>query len=155
MENPRIPRYRIALVKEKSLEVQYPHQIRMPDRAASVFRKVFEETDREMFIIMTLDTKHKIIGINMVSLGSLDQSIVTMRESLKLAVLQNASAIIHGHNHPSGDPEPSTQDLDMHNKLNEACNLMGIRLLDGIICGEDDFYSINTATRGIYASSSI
>ena len=155
MENPRIPRYRISLVKEKSIDVQYPTTVTMPDKAAFIFREVFEGADREMLAVMTLDTKNKIIGVNLVSIGTLNQSLAGIKEMIKLAILQNANAIIHGHNHPSGDPEPSNQDRSMHRKLTEAGELMGIKLLDGIICGEDEYYSMSQEVRGSYASSGV
>lgn len=155
MDNPRIPRYRIALVKERSIDVQYPHQIRLSDKAASIFREVFEEADREMLAVMTLDSKNKIIGINLVSIGTLNSSLASTKEIMKLAVLQNAASIIHGHNHPSGDPAPSSEDRDMHAKLEQAGKLMDVRVLDGIICGEDYYWSITDQGRNRYASSSV
>jgi DNA repair protein RadC len=155
MYNPRIPRYRISLVKETSLDVQYPHQVNQPEKAASIFRELFENADREMLAVMTLDSKHKIIGINVVSIGTLNQSLAGIREMLKLAILQNANSIIHGHNHPSGDPVPSAEDRSMHGKLESSGVIMGIKVLDGIICGENSYWSMQSQTEASYASSGV
>jgi DNA repair protein RadC len=142
MDNPRIPRYRISLVRETSLDVEYPVSITQPHMAALVLRELFADADREMFVIITLDTKNKIIGLNVVSVGILNSSMVHPREVFKMAIMQNAAAIIHGHNHPSGDPYPSADDQATHKRLMESSALLGIKLLDGVICGEKEFWSM-------------
>lgn len=140
-KNPRVPKYHITLVREGSMNVDYAKQISNSSKAAKVFREFFKDVDREQFVVLTLDSKNRIIGLNLVHQGTLTSSLVGMRESMKLAILQNAAGIIHGHNHPSGDSTPSTEDRLTHERLMQVGKLMEIRVLDGIVAGEYTFYS--------------
>ncbi|MDF0668780.1 MAG: JAB domain-containing protein [Nitrospira sp.] len=108
---------------------------------AEFSRQVFAGLDREQFLVCCLDAKHGIIGVNIVSIGSLTVSIVHVREVFKPAILLNACAIIAAHNHPSGDPTPSQEDRALTTRLREAGDLLGIRLLDHLILGDDRHYS--------------
>lgn len=98
------------------------------------------EQAEESFYIFTLDTKNQVNGIFEVSRGSLSASIVHPREVFKRAILQNANSIILMHNHPSGDPTPSKEDVNTTNRLVEAGNLLGIRVLDHIVIGDESNY---------------
>ena len=135
----------LKVVKEK--EVSYSSnwtdkKINSPEKVAEVAINVLglHEQAEESFYIFTLDTKNKINGIFEVSRGSLSSSIVHPREVFKRALLQNASGIILIHNHPSGDPTPSREDLDITNRLIQAGDLLGIRVLDHIIVGDESNY---------------
>ncbi len=101
----------------------------------------FEGFDREKFIVLLLDAKHRVIGVNTVSIGSLTASIVHPREVFKPAIAGNAAAIILAHNHPSGDPAPSSEDTGLTQRLREAGELLGIRVLDHVILGDGKHYS--------------
>ena len=94
-------------------------------------------------MMMTLNTKNKTIGLNMVSVGSLNSSIVHPREVFKLAILQNARSIIVAHNHPSGDTNPSKEDIESTKRLVEAGKILGIDVLDPLVIG-DDYTSLAT-----------
>src|SRR4030095_7673675 len=96
-----IPAYRVQLVRERALPWERA-QLRSSKDVGSLFRTYLGDTDREHFLVAMLDQKNKIIGINMVSTGSLTASVVHPRELLQAAILSNAAAIICGHNHPSG-----------------------------------------------------
>jgi len=100
------------------------------------------DLDREKLAVAMLDVKNRVIGLNDVSLGGINSSVVHPREVLKPALLVNAYSIILGHNHPSGDPEPSQEDIDVTKKINKACRLMNIPLLDHIIIGHEGYYSM-------------
>ena len=89
-----------------------------------------------MFLTMHLDGKNRIICIDLVSIGSLNQSIVHPREVFKTACLSNAAAIILVHQHPTGDPTPSSEDIAITRRMKEAGEIMGIKILDHIIVGE-------------------
>ena len=143
-DNPRIPRYRISLVRETAIDVEIPRQANNQQRSAAILKELYFGADREMLSVITLDAKLHVIGVNVVSIGALSQSIADPRDIFKMAILQNAYAIIHGHNHPSGDPYPSQQDMDMHRRLMEAGNVMGIKVLDGIVIGDTMFWSITS-----------
>ena len=96
---------------------------------------------REKFMAVYLDMKHRIIGYHVVSVGSLTQAQVQPREVFRPAMLLPCQAIVFLHNHPSGDPAPSAQDLNITRRLNEAAQVLGIKVLDHVMVGEDGHYS--------------
>jgi DNA repair protein RadC len=108
---------------------------------ANALRPFFAGLDREQFLVCCLDAKHAIIGVNVVSIGSLSLCIVHPREVFKPAILLNSSAIICAHNHPSGDPSPSPEDRQLTTRLRQAAELLGITLLDHIILGDGQTHS--------------
>ena len=104
-----------------------------------MFSELQQET-KEHFITLHLDGKNRIVAMDRVSSGSLNQSIVHPREVFKTALLSSAAAIILIHNHPSGDPAPSTEDRTVTNRLREAGEVIGIQILDHIVVGKN-YYS--------------
>lgn len=100
---------------------------------------------KEYFMALHLDGKNRIVCVDLVSIGSLNQSIVHPRETFKNSLLSSAASIILLHNHPTGDPTPSSEDLAITRRLKEAGELLGIKVLDHIILGET-YYSF--AERG-------
>jgi DNA repair protein RadC len=136
----RLPRYRITLVCEdtgsKPLEA-----IHTSMAAALLLRPCFEGLDREHFLVCGLDAKHRIIGINIVSVGSLTMAIVHPREVFKALILMNAAAFICAHNHPSSNPTPSPEDRVLTQRLRQGADLLGITLLDHVILGEERHFS--------------
>lgn len=109
-----------------------------------MFRHLKDEC-KEQFIALHLDMKNTVICYEQVSVGSLNASIVHPREVWKGALLSSAGAIIVAHNHPSGDPTPSREDIELTKRLNECGELLGIRLLDHVIIGEDRFCSMKSS----------
>jgi len=95
---------------------------------------------KESFCTAHLDGKNRIVCLEIVSVGTLNQSLVSPREVFKTALLSNAAAIILIHNHPTGDPTPSSEDLEVTRRLREAGELIGIKVLDHIIIGST-YYS--------------
>jgi len=136
----RVPRYRVTLVCE---EIGHgpSEPIQASTDAAALFRPCFEGLDREHFVVCGLDAKHHVIGINVVSIGSLSLSIVHPREVFKALILMNAGAWLCAHNHPSGDVTPSQEDRVLTKRLREAGELLGITLLDHLILGHERHYS--------------
>ena len=134
--------YRVALVREASVQALSP-SIRSSQDAAAIFRSHLAGVDREHFLNLLLDRKNKLIGVNTVSIGSLTASVVAPREVFKPAILANAAAIICGHNHPSGDPQPSPEDRALTARLVQGGKLLGIEVLDHIIVGDgtDAYFS--------------
>jgi DNA repair protein RadC len=102
---------------------------------------------KEHFLALHLDNKNKILCLDKVSSGSLTASIVHPREVFKTALLSSAAAILFVHNHPSGDPEPSREDLDITPRLKQIGERFGLRVLDDILIGEDRYASL--ADRGL------
>ncbi|NOZ76925.1 MAG: JAB domain-containing protein [Euryarchaeota archaeon] len=97
---------------------------------------------KEHFVCLYLDTKNRLIHQETVSIGTLDASVVHPREVFQKAVEQSASAVVLAHNHPSGDPEPSPEDLALTRTLADAGRILGIRVLDHIICGDGRYVSL-------------
>lgn len=104
-----------------------------------------ETWDRERFLTVMLDGKGHILGIEEVSVGSLTASLVHPRELLKALILANAASFICVHNHPSGDPTPSPEDVALTSRLRAATELMGIRLTDHVIIGRGRYHSMSDA----------
>lgn len=98
-----------------------------------------------MFIELCLDTKNQIIREDIISVGSLNANIVHPREVFKLALAESAAHIIVAHNHPSGDPTPSREDIEITKKLAETGNIMGITVLDHVIIGDGRHFSMKEA----------
>ena len=94
--------------------------------------------DREMFVVLHLDVRNRVVAHEITSIGSQTASLVHPREVFKSAILKGACSIILSHNHPSGDPSPSKDDIDLTHRLVEAGRLMGIDVLDHIIVAPPD-----------------
>ena len=125
----------IKMVKESSFLYQ-TRQILSPKDAYEMIKEQLEGLDREQFIIACLNTKNEPTNITVVSVGSLNKAIVHPREVFKTAILSNAASIMAFHNHPSGETTPSQQDIQLTNRLYEAGELLGIKLLDHLIIGD-------------------
>jgi DNA repair protein RadC len=106
-----------------------------PQQVFDAFQWLRRET-KEWFLSLHLDGKNRIVCIDVVSVGSLNQSIVHPRETFKTALLSSAAAIILIHNHPTGDPTPSREDLAITRRLREAGDILGVKVLDHIIVGD-------------------
>ncbi len=134
-----IPIYRITLVRERTVE--HYGTLRSSTDVSQFLREYLSGADREHFVELMLDKKNRVIGLNTVSVGSLDSAVVHPREVYKPAILSNAAALIFGHNHPSGDPTPSPEDRVLTQRLVEGGKLLGIQVLDHIIVGDGRYYS--------------
>lgn len=135
---------RVVLVKEKVGRYELPKKIGSPDQAYKAITAItsVEEEAQEVFGILILNIKNKIVAVHEISRGALNSSLVHPREVFKPAILHNAAAIICFHNHPSGDPEPSGEDIETTKRLVEAGKIMGIEVLDHIIVSDDRYVSL-------------
>ena len=118
-------------------------------QAMSSPRALFEYLSHEMrhftqehFVVLFLDSKNQVLGWKTIFVGSLNKALVHPREVFKEAVKRSSAALICCHNHPSGDPTPSAQDIQLTHRLEEAGEVLGIPLLDHVILGEDRFLSL-------------
>ena len=136
----RAPRYRVTLVCETA-GTESPELVQDSRTALSLFRPCFEDLDREHFVLCGLDAKHRVIGINVVSVGTLTLSIVHPREVFKPFIAIDAADRSCAHNHPTGGATPGRVVLVLTNRLREAGDLLGITLLDHLILGEERHYS--------------
>lgn len=125
-----------------------PPVVEQITRSGQVWQLLHEEAetwDRERFLTVMLDGKGHVLGIEEVSVGSLTASLVHPRELLKALILANAASFICVHNHPSGDPTPSPEDVALTSRLRSAAQLMGIRLTDHVIIGKGRYHSMSDA----------
>ena len=111
-----------------------------PEAAIRVMNDTLKEFDREALVVVNLQNDLKPINMNFVSLGTLNSSVAHPREILKTSILSNASCIILFHNHPSGNLSPSREDVELTDRMQKACQLMEIPILDHIIIGTNDRY---------------
>jgi DNA repair protein RadC len=135
-----VPRFRVTLVRENRA-VPPSSALTSSVTAAAVLRPLFAGLDREQFLVCGLDAKHRIIGVNIVSIGSLTLALVHPREVFKPLILMNAAAWICVHNHPSSDPTPSQEDRVLTSRLKQGAELFGITLLDHLILTDEHCYS--------------
>ena len=135
-----IPRYRVTLVRQnRAMPPSSP--LLTSVGAADLLRPLFAGLDREQFLVSGLDAKNCIIGVNILSIGSLTLAIVHPREVFKPLILMNAVAWICAHNHPSGDVAPSQEDRVLTNRLRQGADLLGISFLDHLILTDEHYYS--------------
>lgn len=116
--------------------------VRHPDDAVAQIRMKLKDKKKEHFWVLLLDTRNKVIKMSEVSVGSLNASIVHPREVFKEAVSASAASVLLVHNHPSGDPQPSEEDVRITRTLREAGELMGIEVLDHIIVSNQSHISM-------------
>ncbi|NMB26871.1 MAG: DNA repair protein RadC [Tissierellia bacterium] len=116
-------------------------KINSPSVIVELLMEEMRYLKKEHFKIAILDTKNQIISIENISIGNLNASIVHPREVFNIAIKRSANSIILIHNHPSGDPTPSTEDINITHRLIEAGNIIGIKVLDHIIIGDNKHIS--------------
>ena len=119
-----------------------PYIIHGPEDAAAYARQQLSMETKEHFCILLLNTKNHVTGWHVISIGSLTASIVHPREVFAPAIVHHAASIILVHNHPSGDPSPSREDISVTQRLVKAGKIMDIPVLDHIIIGDNRFISL-------------
>ena|ERR1043166_8870507 len=134
----------VAELTKRKYRGKQPRVIRGPDDVVATLGSKFRSEDREHFLVLLLNARHEVIGKETVSVGSLNASIVHPREVFKPAVLHSAASIVLAHNHPSGDPEPSEEDLSITKRLKEAGELLGIQVLDHVVVASRGIVSLRS-----------
>ena len=112
-------------------------KVEAPSIVHEIMSPIFQGAKQEQFWVILLDTKHQVIGLHLATQGLVDRSQIHAREVFRWAVSEMASAVILCHNHPSGDPNPSPQDLDCTKTLVQAGKIIGISVLDHVIIGTE------------------
>lgn len=112
-----------------------------PQEVFTLLRPLIGKQKKEHFVLLSLDTRNNLLGIDTISVGTINASLVHPRELFSMAIKRHAVSVIIAHNHPSGDPDPSDEDIRVTSKLIEAGKLLGIHVLDHIIVGENRYYS--------------
>jgi DNA repair protein radc len=122
--------------KEKRINIKSPNEV------ASLFIEEMRYLKKEIFKVLLLNTKNEIIGIENISIGSLNSSVVHPREVFCSAIKKSACSLVFAHNHPSGNPTPSQTDIDITGRLVEAGEILGIKVLDHLIIGDGIYISL-------------
>ncbi len=117
-------------------------RVQGPDDLAGLLRRELGGLDREHFLAIHLDARHRILAVDTVSVGTLNASLVHPREVFRPAIGIQAAALIVAHNHPSGCARPSGEDLELTRRLSRCGNLLGIELLDHLVVGDGELVSI-------------
>lgn len=139
------PRKRVSVihtiaVKEKTL-FYGNRKINDSKSAAELGHMLVKDADREHLIVCCVDSKNQPVSVEVAAIGTSNQCLVGIKEVFKNAILSNAASIFLFHNHPSGDSQPSREDILITKRVREAGNLLGIPVLDHIILGEDDKFT--------------
>jgi len=116
--------------------------VKTPEDVINLLGGRLKDKKKEHFLVILLDTRGRHIKTSEVSVGSLDSSIVHPREVFKEAVSASAASVIFVHNHPSGEPEPSEDDISLTRRLVKAGEIMGVEVLDHVITGKNNFKSL-------------
>jgi DNA repair protein RadC len=122
-------------------------QLTSPREVAAHLMPQYGSCAVEQFGVLLLDTKHRVLKTRLLSVGSLDASVVHPREVFRAAVLGGAAAVVLFHNHPSGDPTPSREDCELTRRLVAAGDLMGIDVLDHVILADTRYVSLRESDR--------
>ena len=145
----KLPQVRIHMVKEgKSLYSDCPFS--SPSVVYEVLAKAMRGLDRETVVCVVLDTRLNPLNFTVVSVGGINMAYVQAANVFKTALLSNGASVILAHNHPSGVPEPSTEDIELTKKIVAAGKVMYIPVLDHIICGDGSYLSLKETHQSIF-----
>lgn len=137
-----LPVYSTRLVRESTVPFSGRCRARSPAEAAPLLIRYFADKDREELVAVLLDTALTVTGLARVSVGGLQSAVVEPAQVLKAAILANASSLILAHNHPSGNLEPSREDIVITKRVAKAAKLLGIPVRDHLIVTHDGFTSL-------------
>jgi DNA repair protein RadC len=135
--------YEVQRIKQIVMEEAVERNIvRSPEDGAQIARKFIGDDDREVFFVMCLNTKNKVVAVHRAHVGSLNASIVRPADVFKAAILNNAASIFVCHQHPSQEPYPSHEDIGVTARLVEAGKMIDIAVLDHLIIGGSEYISL-------------
>ena len=118
-----------------------PLSIHSPDQIYNFLKKKYGKEQQEHFFVLTLSGSHAVIAIRIVTKGLLNRTLVHPREVFKHCIADNATAVVVAHNHPSGNTEPSNEDNKLTERLKDAGELIGIKLLDHVVFSDKNYHS--------------
>ena len=134
--------FELASRVEGHAEAEDKQVVKTPEDVVNLVRSRLKGKKKEYFLALLLDTRNQLIKVAEISIGSLDASVVHPREVFKEAISASAASVIFAHNHPSGVPEASEDDINLTKRLAEAGEIVGIDVLDHIIIGDKNFLSL-------------
>ena len=145
-DNRGLPIVRVRLEQDRVIGNE---SVNTQDKAVEYIIREFADLDREVFMILNLDTALRPINLNVVSMGTLNEAMVHPREVFKASILSNANSVICIHNHPGGDVTPSDPDIAVTNRLTECGKILGIEVADHLIIGGRDgtYFSFQESAR--------
>lgn len=126
-----VPIYNIRLVKDRNIRLD--KQVGSPQHTVDILSAMLSDLDSECFIVILLNTRNKVLGTTVVAQGGLNTVYLRIADVFKAAILAGADSVIVAHNHPSGDPEPSPEDIEVTRRLIEAGQLLDIQVLDHVV----------------------
>lgn len=136
--------YGVWIVREAELPFAKP-RVTCPKEAFAVLKQQLAWVDREIFATIILDARNQVMGINTVSVGSLNATLVHPREVFRPAIIMGAANIILAHNHPTCDTTPSRDDIELTRRMKQGGEILGITILDHVIIGGTNFLSMEEA----------
>ena len=136
-------KYELQMIKNTVKETEEKYYASDPESVFEFLVDIcnMDKLPKEHFVELAISSKGEIIGYSVISVGDISSSIVHPREVFQFAILSNAAVIIVAHNHPSGDPTPSEEDIKVTKRLTECSKIMGIKLVDHVIVGDNNYYS--------------
>jgi DNA repair protein RadC len=144
----KIVRFKTLVWKFKETTFKYPELSEIPKKKITspadffnLFQPLLKEESKEVFLVAWLSACNRVVGFEIVSSGNLNSSLVDCRGVFRGAIVANCASIIIAHNHPSGNPEPSNEDIALTKKLFEVGKIIEINIFDHIIFAEDKFTS--------------
>jgi len=151
LTDQQIKKLLAAFELNRRIGATLPEQIHSPSDVANYFMHRLSNLEQEVFWVMCLNTKNRIISVKQLYHGSLNSSLIRVAEVYKKAIRLNAAAIIVAHNHPSGDPTPSADDVQVTRDVAAAGKLLDIDLLDHLVIGNQSWVSLRERGLGFGA----
>ena len=142
-----ITRYELRIRRERIAAADASTGTRLPGptEVAELARRLIGDAGEEHFVVFHLDVKNRVLGFTEIARGGVDTCPVDPREAFRVALVLGASAIVAAHNHPSGQLEPSGDDIRLTERLRRAADILGLPLIDHVIVTDKDFYSFVAA----------
>lgn len=139
--------YEVVRIRQEIRETKLPlAKVSSPSEVVDLVNQTILDDDREVFLVLMLNTRHDVVAVHRCHTGTLNASLVAAREVFKAAILNNAAGIVVAHNHPSGHAQPSTEDIQLTTALMEVGHFLGIPLLDHVIVGwQQGYYSFKAS----------
>ncbi len=135
------PTFKLMMVRDSKVAAT-SYSVKSPADASYLLQEYLRDLPQEHLAVAMMDTRNNVIGIITVAMGTLNSCSITMREIFKPALLMNAAAIVIAHNHPSGDPSPSSEDVLFTRSIVEAGKLLDVEVLDHVVIGNNRFVSL-------------
>ena len=136
-----VPLFKTRLVEEDRVSFSNREEVKCPDSIAALLQEYFADKDREETLLVLLDINKTCIGLSQLSIGGLSEATLEPQQIFKAAILGNADTIALAHNHPSGNPKPSSGDIEVTRQISDAGEVMDVPLVDHLIVTRDEGYT--------------